>query len=446
MPLTRPTNLQEPFAAAGLRNTVPTAATGSNLASYDTGFPPVTMQPISSGGIPPDGKDFNGVLYDISSHTLWVNAGGQYRFDAALAAAIGGYPVGMVLQNDAGTASYISAVNNNAANFNTSPNEIGVSWLPYAGQSFSSITINVTGGILVLTAIQAAADLITVTGTLTGTQTLVFPITPRRFVIKNATTGNFTLSARTVGGAALPIRQGSADAFVCDSTNLQYDQADTVTRSAKDNSTAIASTSYADRAASRVGEYCADTGTAGAVVVATTPATSTYADGQTVRFTPAFNCPGASTLNAGAGALPLVREDGGALRQNDYLTTNIVTATYRASTNNFVINGPVPSEIAIGRLSYITATQNLSPGSYDVNTTAGPFACNLPSTPLEGDAIDLTDVTGTWEKNPLTVVATGGKSITVFSAGRTLTDTTLVCNSAALTIRIWYDGTHWRLY
>ena len=88
---------------------------------------------MTAGGIPPEGKDFNGILYDISSHTIWVNAGGQYQFDAALSTEIGGYPAGMVLQNNAGTASYVSAVANNTTDFNTTPSSIGTLWLPWAG-------------------------------------------------------------------------------------------------------------------------------------------------------------------------------------------------------------------------------------------------------------------------------------------------------------------------
>src|SRR5205807_937641 len=100
-PVIRPSNYPMPFAYSGSKNTIAQAA-ASPYASFEQGFPPITMQPIVAGGIPPQGKDFNGILYDITKHTVWINAGGQYRFDAALVTAIGGYPAGMILQNDAG--------------------------------------------------------------------------------------------------------------------------------------------------------------------------------------------------------------------------------------------------------------------------------------------------------------------------------------------------------
>lgn len=144
MAITRPNNYSIPFANAGAKNTIPIPATGTNNASFNEGFPPVTMIPITAGGIPPAGKDFNGILYDVTSHTVWVNAGGQYLFDATLSAAIGGYPIGMVLQSNDGASSYVSAVNSNTIDFNTTPSAIGVQWLPWAGKAVinSSTKVN----------------------------------------------------------------------------------------------------------------------------------------------------------------------------------------------------------------------------------------------------------------------------------------------------------------
>lgn len=138
MALTRPTNKSTPFAASGQKNTVPNAPGSPGFASYSLGFPPVTMQSIASGGMPPQGKDFNGVLYDATSHVVWLNAGGQYLFDSALATAIGGYSIGMVLQSNDGTSSFVSAVNNNTTDFNSNPSSVGVEWIPYAGATVAS--------------------------------------------------------------------------------------------------------------------------------------------------------------------------------------------------------------------------------------------------------------------------------------------------------------------
>ena len=146
MAVTRPTNLQKAFCDSGTKNAIPVAdQTGSipNGASYETGFPDITMLAKTSGGLAPLGQDVNGVLNELSAHTKFQNCGGRYRFDAALAAAIGGYPAGFVLQDDAGQHEYVSAINDNTGNFNTNAALIGVTWIPYAGIVLPKVNPNI---------------------------------------------------------------------------------------------------------------------------------------------------------------------------------------------------------------------------------------------------------------------------------------------------------------
>ena len=247
-PVVRPSNYSVPFANSGTKNTIPTPATGTGKASFTEGFPAVTMMPITAGGIPPEGKDFNGILFDITSHTIWVNAGGQYQFDATLSTAIGGYPAGMVLQSNDGLAAYVSAVANNTTDFNSTPSSIGTLWLPYSGASFSNISIATTGGTTTLTAIQAAAKLITVTGTLTSNATLVVPTAAGKWGVINNTTGAFSVTAIALGGAGVPIFQGGADSVICDGTNVRYEDSSALTRTPGDSTKAIATTEFVTNA------------------------------------------------------------------------------------------------------------------------------------------------------------------------------------------------------
>ena len=141
MAVTKPELMPVPFANAGLKNTIPVTPPGGsaiNQASYDAGFPPTTMTPIVSGGKPPRGRDMNGILYDVTSHLTYLNAGGQDWFDADFASKIGGYPLGAVLQSNDGKSSYVSIVDNNTTDFNSDPSSIGTSWLPWAGDGASS--------------------------------------------------------------------------------------------------------------------------------------------------------------------------------------------------------------------------------------------------------------------------------------------------------------------
>ena len=113
------------FATNGLKNNITDADPAMfSSASYEKGFPQSTMKKVTEGGIPPQGKDFNGILNEISSHTVWTNAGGTYKFNGELSNAIGGYAKGAVLVADNLKFAVISLVNNNKINFNTNPSSI----------------------------------------------------------------------------------------------------------------------------------------------------------------------------------------------------------------------------------------------------------------------------------------------------------------------------------
>ena len=133
----QPKLLSKPWAADGLKNNIPAERNGGlaqEAATYAEGFPSITMTPISVGGKPPSGKDMNGVLNEISAHTVWQNQGGRYRFDQAFCDAIGGYPKGAVLINDTLDTEYISLVDANTHN----PNNGGNSgkWEVFSGRYF----------------------------------------------------------------------------------------------------------------------------------------------------------------------------------------------------------------------------------------------------------------------------------------------------------------------
>ena len=137
----QPKLLSKPWASDGLKNNIPAERNGGlaqEAATYAECFPSITMTPISVGGKPPSGKDMNGVLYEISAHTVWQNQGGRYRFDQAFCDAIGGYPKGAVLINDTLDTEYISLVDANTHNPN-SGNNTG-KWAIHAGKGLKAST------------------------------------------------------------------------------------------------------------------------------------------------------------------------------------------------------------------------------------------------------------------------------------------------------------------
>ena len=125
-------------ANPGTINEIPESLTPSDpvqSASWQAGFPLVTMTPLSAGGIPPRGQDVNGALRAISRHSAFLGGGGQYKWSAAYVAAKGGYSIGDVIQANDGLSSYVSLVNGNTVDFNSSPSSIGASWQIYSGVS-----------------------------------------------------------------------------------------------------------------------------------------------------------------------------------------------------------------------------------------------------------------------------------------------------------------------
>ncbi|QHJ84929.1 MAG: hypothetical protein [Caudoviricetes sp.] len=107
-----------PFAVNGEKNTIQVyrqANQDQEDATFSEGWPKITMIPLSSGGIPPKGLDINGVLYQLSLDTVHRQSGKQIQYDATYAKNIGGYSKGAILQSTDLTKSYISTVDNNLA-------------------------------------------------------------------------------------------------------------------------------------------------------------------------------------------------------------------------------------------------------------------------------------------------------------------------------------------
>jgi len=123
-----PAKILLPFAASGLKNTIPVASqigATPGAASFTDGFPPLTMTPLASGGIPPSGGDFNGILNAITAIQQWQSAGGFFPYDVSFASQIGGYPMGAQLVKADGTGFWINQIDGNSSN----PDTGGPGWI-----------------------------------------------------------------------------------------------------------------------------------------------------------------------------------------------------------------------------------------------------------------------------------------------------------------------------
>ncbi|WP_256125202.1 phage tail protein [Photorhabdus luminescens] len=127
-----PNLIPRPFAQNGQKDEIPAdykSDLPSQKATWNTGFPQVTMMPVTAGGLPPSGKDFNGIFNQISDNIVHLSKGGKYKFSLEYANSIGGYPKGAILQSDDETKEFQSLVDNNKINFNTeSADKINSAW------------------------------------------------------------------------------------------------------------------------------------------------------------------------------------------------------------------------------------------------------------------------------------------------------------------------------
>lgn len=83
------------------------------------------------------------------------------------------------------------------------------------------LTKNVAGGVNVtLTAAEAGSGTIVLTGAITANISVIVPAVAAKWVIRNSTTGAFTLTVKTAAGTGVAVTQGVATFLYCDGTNV----------------------------------------------------------------------------------------------------------------------------------------------------------------------------------------------------------------------------------
>lgn len=216
-----PSRITKAFGVNGLKNTIPvdssTTTDNNGVATFDKGFPPVTMQPLSAGGIPPSGKDMNGVLYSTTIQQQWQNAGMTYPFSQDFSDAVSGYPKGAIVPSSVYTGQWL---NLNEANGTSPESTTGANtgWVPINNYGVTQITM--TSGSIVMSSLQAAKDRIIISGTLTANVNLIFPAWIKSWVVHNNCTGNFTINCKTAAGSGIIVIPGLVSRLFCDGVNI----------------------------------------------------------------------------------------------------------------------------------------------------------------------------------------------------------------------------------
>lgn len=152
-----PAKLTAAFAVSGDKNVIPVVPSGvPGSASWDDGFPVDTGIPVSSGGIPPSRKDFNGAFNALSALDIWYSAGAGFLFDATFAANVGGYPKGARVLRVDNRGYWFNTVDGNSTN----PDTGGAGWISEGGRAVSSVyasaqqTLNVGNAKVVLDTVE----------------------------------------------------------------------------------------------------------------------------------------------------------------------------------------------------------------------------------------------------------------------------------------------------
>src|SRR5882672_6928730 len=166
-----------------------------NAASFADGFPPATMTPEVSGGLPFFGQDMNGILWMISAYAANFAAGALSSYDATLSTAISGYPAGAILVASDAEGMWINQLDGNTANPDTSTG-VSARWYPFGGIgttpiALSSVDVTVTNA-------NAKRPHIALSGTLTSNVNVILPaFLGQSWIVANSCTGAHTVTVKT---------------------------------------------------------------------------------------------------------------------------------------------------------------------------------------------------------------------------------------------------------
>lgn len=220
-----PGRILKAFGVNGMKNTIPvdssTTTDNNGVATFDKGFPPITMTPLSAGGIPPSGKDVNGVLYALSLKSQWADAGMGYTFNSSFASQVGGYPKGSTILSSSGMSKWLSLSDGNYNNPESSSPDAS-QWVPESSYGVTTLS-GLTSGTVTLTAVQAANDRIILSGVLTSNVSVNFPAWMKSWTVINNCSGGFNVILKTSSGTGVTTTAGSVEKIYSDGLNIIRD-------------------------------------------------------------------------------------------------------------------------------------------------------------------------------------------------------------------------------
>ena len=162
------------------------------------------------------------------------------------------------------------------------------------------------------------------------------------------------------------------------------------------------------------------TGTANAIVIALNPAITTYTQGFRVQVQANATNTGACTIDAGAGAVSFLRNDGQPLEADDIVSGTIYDAVADANGGPFWMENFVASQLraytATGRWAGVAASATLTPGAFIIDTRTGIVTITLTASPNSYNNYQFWDYFGAFGVNSL-IVNPGSNKIGPLGSG-----------------------------
>lgn len=276
-----------PFGVNGQREELlATTPAGNQQASYDVGFPAITMLLKSAGGLPPKGQDFNQILYELASIARWAGAGGNYQFDSAFSTAVSGYPVGATVLSSDGAGFWLNGTNGNTTNPEAADYTL-TGWVPVDHVGITALT-GLVSSTVTLSSLQAAKDVITLSGALAANINLILPAWKKKWKIINNCTGAFTVTVKTNSGTGVAVATSTSMDLRGDGTNIVDANANLAltgvpsgpTAAAGTNTTQLATTAFVGNAITAASGRLLNNGP----LLFTTPGVTTYTPSALMKF------------------------------------------------------------------------------------------------------------------------------------------------------------------
>lgn len=234
MAITVPAQFKAPFAYAADAGTInePIPDVNNNPgspqnASFSKGFPAITMPNDPSTGRPPNGQDMNGILNEMTQLSVWQCVGGGFQYNGTLYnnsnPYMTGYPIGARVKRSDGNGYWLSVVDNNQTDPDSSGN---VGWVPDSPYGIYQITItNISTTQVILTKTQAAFNTIIINGlTPTNELTIIVPSSLlKQYYFVNLLPVNITIKTDNLNSNSIILYQNSVNVLTILDVNIIKD-------------------------------------------------------------------------------------------------------------------------------------------------------------------------------------------------------------------------------